>query len=63
MRLARAQFSTNLASDVPDAEIIDNLGFDTLGRRKGGYGERCRRLVVLCSSDDVRYNDSANTCM
>ena len=51
MRLARAQFSTNFFG-CAGYEIIDNLGFDTVGK---GVEEALKKeadVVVLCSSDD-----------
>ena len=51
MRLARAQFSSNFFG-CAGYEIIDNIGFKTVGEGIDAAMEKGADVVVLCSSDD-----------
>lgn len=51
MRLARAQFSANFFA-CAGYEIIDNLGFETVGQGVDAAMDAKADIVVLCSSDD-----------
>lgn len=51
MRLARAQFSSNLFG-CAGYEIIDNIGFETVEEGVKAAKEKGADVVVLCSSDD-----------
>ena len=51
MRLARSQFSGNFMA-CAGYEIIDNLGFDSVGEGVKTAREKDADIIVLCSSDD-----------
>ncbi len=51
MRLARAQFSSNFFG-VAGYEIIDNLGFPTVGEGIEAARKAGADIIVLCSSDE-----------
>ncbi|GHU77137.1 methylmalonyl-CoA mutase small subunit [Bacteroidia bacterium] len=51
MRLARSQFSSNFFG-CAGYELIDNLGFDTVGEGVDAAVKSGAEIVVLCSSDD-----------
>lgn len=51
MRLARAQFSSNFFG-CAGYEIIDNIGFTTVGEGIQAAMDKKADIVVLCSSDD-----------
>jgi methylmalonyl-CoA mutase len=51
MRMARSQFSRNFFA-CAGFEVIENLGFQTLGEGINSFLESKAEILVICSSDD-----------